>query len=244
MSDTDRPRPRARRRAPAPDESGPTGARTTAVAEPLEDRTRGEEAAAGTAEDPPCDPDGDRAEETAAAEDDDLDDAPVRRSRRVTVPVVPALGLLLVLLLGLVAYLAAPRLFAEESSVRTDTYVEVLQAARANVVDLTSFDYLTIDDDIEQARRVTTGDLTEESVSGLERVRQQLVEGQAVTSTEVVGAGVTRATDDEGTVVMVIATTRQAAGVPAEVRRDRIEVDLEKVGDRWLLSAIRGTPDE
>ncbi|MGY1770641.1 hypothetical protein [Blastococcus sp. SYSU D00813] len=277
MSDTDRPRPSARRRAPAParDEAEPTGARTTAVAEPLAEPTTAEETASGAAvpahaadDDAPAarpgrrsrhrraraadaagansdsDADDDTDTDTDTDTDADSDAEPARRGRRVTVPVVPALGLLLVLLLGLVSYLAAPRLFAEESSVRTDTYVEVLQAARANVVDLTSFDHLTIDDDIEQARRVTTGELTEESVAGLERVRQQLVDGQAVTSTEVVGAGVTRATDDEGTVVMVIATTRQAAGVPAEVRRDRIEVDLEKVGDRWLLSAIRGTPDE
>ena len=156
-------------------------------------------------------------------------------------PLAPALGVLLLLLLALNAYLLAPRLFGEESSVRTGTYVDVLQAARSNVVDLTSFDHLTIDDDIEQARRVTTGDLTEESVTGLEEVRQQIVDAQAVTSSEVVGAGVTRATEDEGTVVMVIATTREAAGVPAQVRRDRIEVDLQREGDRWLLSGIRGT---
>lgn len=254
MSDTARPRPSARRRAPAPapEEIESTGARTTTVAEPDADLPADDAATPDATFDdaPPIDATGadpavdDTAVGTGEADDDLGVDEPARRGRRVAVPVVPALGLLLVLLLGLVAYLAAPRLFAEESSVRTDTYVEVLQAARANVVDLTSFDYLTIDDDIEQARRVTTGDLTEESVAGLERVRQQLVDGQAVTSTEVVGAGVTRATDDEGTVVMVIATTRQAAGVPAEVRRDRIEVDLQKEGDRWLLSAIRGTPDE
>jgi Mce-associated membrane protein len=223
VSETARPRPSAHRRAPASgaDELDAAGSQQTAVADPPEDTV----------------PDD-------ASEQAD-DDAAPRQRRRISVPLVPALGVLLLLLLGLNAYLLAPRLFADESSVRTGTYVAVLQAARSNVVDLTSFDYLTIDDDIEQARRVTTGDLTEESVTGLENVRQQLVDGQAVTSTEVVGAGVTRATEDEGTVVMVIATTRQAAGVAAQVRRDRIEVDLRREGDRWLLSAIRGTgPDD
>ncbi len=270
MSDTARPRPSARRRAP--DEVDGGGAGSTAVADALdvtgtqdEDPTTAPE---GDAADPEpavrsrrglrragrhatadgtddhldgTDRDADTDGRTDA--DGDLAAAP-RERRRTSVPLVPVLGVLLLLLLGLNAFLLAPRFTGEESSVRTGTYVDVLQAARANVVDLTSFDHLTIDDDIEQARRVTTGDLTDESVEGLERVRQQLVDGQAVTSTEVVGAGVTRATDDEGTVVMVIATTRQAAGVPAQVRRDRIEVDLQRVGDRWLLSAIRGTPDE
>ncbi len=250
MSDTVRPRPSARRRGPAPaaEEAAGTGTRSTAVAE--HDLVTGPggtdgdpaDVAADAAPTPagPASPSGD---DDPAGTDAAADAAP-RHRRRIAVPLVPALGVLLLLLLGLNASLLAPRLFADESSVRTSTYVAVLQAARANVVDLTSFDHLTIDDDIEQARRVTTGNLTDESVEGLERVRQQLVDGQAVTSTEVVGAGVTRATDDEGTVVMVIATTRQAAGVPAQVRRDRIEVDLQREGDRWLLSAIRGTPDE
>ncbi|RBY89995.1 hypothetical protein [Blastococcus sp. TF02A-26] len=247
MSDPDRPRPSARRRGPdaatPPDgDAEAAGARTTAVAD------HGDEPALATGEETPADAPARRAPERDEADADpvgdtdaDADDAPVRRRRRISVPLAPALGVLLILLLALNAYLLAPRLFAEESSVRTGTYVDVLQAARSNVVDLTSFDHLTIDDDIEQARRVTTGELTEESVSGLEEARQQIVDAQAVTSSEVVGAGVTRATEDEGTVVMVIATTRQAAGVPAQVRRDRIEVDLRREGDRWLLSAIRGT---
>ncbi|WP_029433475.1 hypothetical protein [Blastococcus sp. URHD0036] len=221
MSDPDRPHP---------------SARSTAVAEHGEDPATDVDApttTAGTATTT------DRSGTDAAAEDPA--DVPARRRRRTSVPLAPLLGVLLLLLLAGNAYLLAPRLFGEESSVRTGTYVDVLQAARSDVVDLTSFDYLTIDDDIEQARRVTTGDLTDESVSGLEGARQQIVDAQAVTSSEVVGAGVTRATEDEGTVVMVIATTRQAAGVPAQVRRDRIEVDLQREGDRWLLSAIRGT---
>ncbi|MGY1742384.1 MULTISPECIES: hypothetical protein [unclassified Blastococcus] len=269
MSDTDRPRPSARRRAPAPgtEDAETAGARTTTVTEPAPagpggpedaaDRTVADEDAAGAparrsrlrrrhaapeAEDRPA--------PTAPAgrtDDDPADDdpEPAHARRRISVPLVPALAVLLFLLLVLNGVLLAPWLSREESPVRTDTYVDVLQAARSNVVDLTSFDHLTIDADIEQARRVTTGDLREESVAGLERVRQQLVDGQAVSSTEVVGAGVTRATEDEATVVMVIATTRQAAGVPAQVRRDRIEVDLQREGERWLLSAIRGTgPDD
>ena len=80
-----------------------------------------------------------------------------------------------------------------ESAVRTGDYVEALQAARSGVVDLTSFDYLTLDDDIEQIRRVTTGDLREESVAELDERRQEITDLQAVVNTEVVGAGVTRA---------------------------------------------------
>jgi Mce-associated membrane protein len=252
VSDPDRPRPSARRHGPAATtpadgDADVAGARSTAVAEHDEEpatdagTVTGTGTGAGSHVATETDAPTDSPAQDRTDDEPDEADAPARRRRRISVPLAPALGVLLLLLLALNAYLLAPRLFGEESSVRTGTYVDVLQAARSNVVDLTSFDYLTIDDDIEQARRVTTGDLTDESVSGLEEARQQIVDAQAVTSSEVVGAGVTRATEDEGTVVMVIATTRQAAGVPAQVRRDRIEVDLQREGDRWLLSAIRGT---
>ncbi|SEO67135.1 hypothetical protein [Trujillonella endophytica] len=258
MSDTARPRPSARRRAPlpAPVAREAAGSPARAAVADAGMRPDGAEEEVPGAPDPTpddgarglrADDPADRPAGEGTTDDGEGDRAttPRRRRRAIGLPLVPALGVLLLLLLGLNAYLLAPRLFAEESSVRTGTYVDVLQAARANVVDLTSFDYLTIDEDIEQARRVTTGELTGETVGSLEDARQALVDGQAVTSTDVVGAGVTRATEDEGTVVMVISTTRQGSGVPAQVSRSRIEVDLQREGDRWLLSAIRGTgPDE
>ena len=89
-----------------------------------------------------------------------------RGRSRVSLPLVPILSVLLVLLLGAAAFLWFTR--PGESAVRTGDYAEALQAARSGVVDLTSFDYLTLDDDIEQIRRVATGDLREESVAELD----------------------------------------------------------------------------
>jgi Mce-associated membrane protein len=159
---------------------------------------------------------------------------------RISVRLMPALSILLVLLLGAVAYLWFTR--PESSTVRTGDYAEALQAARSGVVDLTSFDHLTLDDDIEQARRVTTGDLREESVDQLDQRRQQITELQAVVNTEVVGAGVTRADGEDATVLLVIQSTQQSAASPQpEIVRYRIEVTLEKSDGRWLLSGIKGT---
>ena len=164
-----------------------------------------------------------------------------RRGRgRISLRLVPALAVVLVLLLGAAAFLWFSR--PGGSAVRTGDYAEALQAARSGVVDLTSFDYLTLDDDIEQARRVTTGDLREESVAQLDQRRQEITELQAVVNTEVVGAGVTRADGEDATVLLVIQSTQESAASPqAEVVRYRIEVTLEKPDDRWLLSGIKGT---
>ena len=177
--------------------------------------------------------------EPRPADEPPLDDDDVRTRRRPSLPLVPVLALLLVLLLGAGAFLWFTR--AEPSSVTTEDYVEALQAARSNVVDFTSFDHLTLDDDIEQVRRVSTGDLRDEAVDQLESRRQQITDSEAIVSTEVIDAGVTRANADEATVLLVIQTTRETnASEQAEVVKYRIEVEMQKDDERWFLTAIRG----
>ncbi|PWW22753.1 Mce-associated membrane protein [Geodermatophilus normandii] len=171
------------------------------------------------------------------------DEEPAPRARRrPSVPLVPVLAGLLVLLLAAATWLALPWFRGDAGSpVRTDSYVEVLQAARSGIVDLTSFDALTIDDDIEQVRRVATGDLRDESLAQLQDRRQELVDAQAVVQTEVVGAGVVSAGEDTGTVLLVIQSTQQSTAAPqAQVLRYRIQVELVRQDGRWLLSGISG----
>ncbi len=167
-------------------------------------------------------------------------DGRTTRARRPARPAVPLLAVLLVLLLAAGTYLWFTR--PGESAVRTGDYAQALQAARSGVVDLTSFDHLTLDDDIEQVRRVATGDLREESVAQLDQRRQQITDVEAVVNTEVIGAGVTRADGDDATVLLVIESTQESTASPqAQIVRYRIQVDLEKEDGRWLLSGIKGT---
>jgi Mce-associated membrane protein len=161
------------------------------------------------------------------------------RRGRPSLPLVPVLGVLLVLLLGAAGFLWFTR--TEPSAVTTDDYVEVLQAARSKVVDFPSFDYLTLDDDIEQVRRVSVGDLRDGAVEQLDSRRQEITDAEAVVSTEVIGAGVTRADSENATVVMVIQTTRETnASEQAQVVKYRIEVEMQHADGRWVLSKITG----
>src|SRR4051794_14278615 len=163
-----------------------------------------------------------------------------RRGSPPSLPLVPTLAVVLALLLGGIAFLWFSR--PDSSAVRTGHYVAALQAARSGVVALTSFDYLTLDDDIEQVRRVATGDLRDEAVRELDDNRDQITQAEAVVNTEVVGAGVTRADAAAATVLLVIRSTQESnASEQAQVVRYRIEVELEKSGSRWLLSGIKGT---
>lgn len=171
-------------------------------------------------------------------EPEDGSDAAGHR-RRASLPLVPVLAVLLVLLLAGTGWLLATR--PEGSSVRTEDYVDVLQAARAGIVDVASFDHVTLDDDIQQIRSVTTGDLQTESVDQLDSRRQEITAAQAVVNTEVVGAAVGAAGTDSATVYMVIQSTQSSsASEQTQVQRYRIQVDLTKDGDRWLLSGITG----
>ncbi|HZB20760.1 MAG TPA: hypothetical protein VE463_13075 [Blastococcus sp.] len=166
-----------------------------------------------------------------------------RTRSRLSLPLIPTLLLLLALLEGATAYLWSTR--PDASAVRTGDYVEALQAARSGVVDMTSFDHLTLDDDIEQIRRVSTGELREEAVDELDASRQQITDAQAVVNTEVVGGGVTKAGSSAATVWLVIQSTQESnQSEQAQVARYRIEVELEKPDGRWLLSGIKGTGTE
>lgn len=197
-----------------------------------------DDAVAGTVAGPggePAGPDDTATRGVADPGDDDRDGS----RPRLSVPLVPVLATLLVLLLAAAAFLWFTR--PEPSAIRTADYVEALQAARSGVVDMTSFDHLTLDDDIEQIRRVTTGDLREEAVAELENTRDQLIESEAIVNTEVVGAGVTRAGSEAATVVMVVQATQESSASPqAQIVRYRIQVELTKENDRWVLSGITG----
>ena len=195
-----------------------------------------------TSVDPGAEPTGatDAGEPDAGAPGEGTPDAGAPRGGRISLRLVPALSILLVVLLGTVAGLWFTR--QAESAISTRDYAEALQAARSGVVDLTSFDHLTLDDDIEQARRVATGDLREESVAQLDQRRQEITNLQAVVNTEVVGAGITRADGEDAMVLLVIQSTQESAASPqAQIVRYRIEVTLEKPDGRWLLSGIKGT---
>ena len=215
----------------APDLAAPTGT------DPLDggtpDRGAADETAADHARD---DAAGDADAEDA---DEDSDDPAADDARGLSLPLVPVLAVLLALLVAGTVFLWVTR--PGESSVRTGDYVGALQAARAGIVDVTSFDHVTLDDDIEQIRNVTTGDLREETVQQLDASRQQITDAQAVVNTTVVGAAVGAVDGDSATVFAVLQSTQQtSASEQAQVQRYRVEIDLTREDGRWLLSGITG----
>lgn len=164
-----------------------------------------------------------------------------RGPRMPSVLLTRALAVLLVLLVAALGYLWVTR--PAPSSIQRADYVGALEGARSGIIDLTSFDYLTFDDNLRQIKAVTTGDLQTESLKALNDRRKDITSSQAVVNTKVIegGAGVTKATSKAATVVLVIETTQKTkASTQAQVTRYRIEVQMSKVNGRWLLSGISG----
>jgi Mce-associated membrane protein len=182
------------------------------------------------------------AEAADEADEPAEDDRARRRRPGGSGPLVAVLAVLLVLLLAGGAWLWFTR--PATSSVRTGDYVAVLQAARSEIVDLTSFDYLTYDEDIAKVKRITTGDLQKEVVDQLNKTRSDVTDAQAVVSTEVVAAAVTQADGEHGTVVLFIQSTQKNNTVTqAQVLQYHVEAELTQVDGRWLLSGITGRGD-
>jgi Mce-associated membrane protein len=219
-------------------ETTDSAATTAREAEPAADETTDEQASAESAAAARRRRRQERAAARASVAEDAEAEQPAQRSRSGG-PLVPVLSVLLLLLLAGAGFLWFTR--PATSSIKTTDYVSVLEAARSGVVDLTSFDYLTLDDDLRQIKNVSTGDLRKESTDTLNKNRKTITDSQAVVSTKIIGAGVTKADSSNGTVVLVIETTQKSkASTQAQVTRYRIEVQMTKVGGRWLLSGITG----
>lgn len=190
--------------------------------------------------------DGDEAEDSDKAEDSELSNSqgsPARRRRslpRIRVSLTAMVAAVLVILLGVGSWLFLHRP-VDQSPVELTAFDEILSAARSGIVDVTSFDYLTLDQDIAEIDAVTTAELHDDTIAALTDRRDQLVTDQQVSSTEVIAASVTEATATRATALIVLRARVKNLLTPQEtVTRYRIEVKLELVDGHWLLSGLSG----
>ncbi|MBA3338423.1 MAG: hypothetical protein H0T54_01500 [Geodermatophilaceae bacterium] len=185
--------------------------------------------------------DGEAAESDAA----DGEGAPKspRRGRslpRIRVSLTALVAVLLVVLVGAGSWLFLTRPVAQ-SPIELTAFDEILSAARSGIVDVTSFDYLTLDQDIAEIDAVTTDELHDDTITALTDRRDQLVTDQQVSATEVIAASVTQATATRATALIVLRARVKNLLTPQEtVTRYRIEVKLRLVDGRWLLSGLTG----
>ena len=127
-----------------------------------------------------------------------------------------------------------------EAEDRDDRRADALQAARQHVVNLTSIDYRTLDRDLRRVLRGSTGDFREEFKAGTSDLRALLTESQAVSTGEVLEAGIVHDDRDSARVLVVAdSTVRNTASEQPQERHYRIQLDLVRHGDRYLVTDLQ-----
>jgi Mce-associated membrane protein len=116
---------------------------------------------------------------------------------------------------------------------------EILQAARQQGVNITTLDHRSVEQDLQRVLALSTGNFREEFVAGTKDLTDLVVENKAVSTGEVLEAGIVTADSDSARVLVVAdSTVSNSTTEEQQVRHYRMQLDLVRRGDRWLTSAL------
>jgi Mce-associated membrane protein len=116
-------------------------------------------------------------------------------------------------------------------------------AAKQAVEDVLSYDYRTVDDDIERARSEATGEFAAQYAASADRLADQAKQTQAIVQATATAPAVVAANGDQVVVLLFVdqASVKQLedAGSPStRIDQSRVRVTMSRVGDRWLVSQL------
>lgn len=114
-----------------------------------------------------------------------------------------------------------------------------LQAAKDYAVVLTTLDAKNIDENYRKSLDGATGEFKDAYSQGATQLRQVLIDNKASGTGIVVAAAVKSATPDKVEVLLFVDQSITNANNPSpRIDRNRIDMTMEKVGDRWLASRV------
>jgi Mce-associated membrane protein len=156
-------------------------------------------------------------------------------------------SLLLALLgLGVVAVLAVVIVFAmqlRDTRAEDQRREDILQSARQQGVNITTLDYRSVDKDLSRVLAQSTGTFRKEFEAGTKDLTDLVVKNKAVSTGEVLAAGIVTADSDSARVLVVAdatvanSATGSATAAP-QVRHYRMQLDMVRSGNRWLTSTL------
>jgi Mce-associated membrane protein len=148
-----------------------------------------------------------------------------------------ALALAAVACVVLIA-LTLPRMSAADE--RDQRRTEVLQAARQAAVNFTTLDYRRLDRDLGRVLAGATGEFRSQFEAGTKDLSELVTANQAVSKGEVLEAGVVSDDADSARVLVVAdSTVTNAAESEPQKRHYRLQLDLVRDGERWLVSDLK-----
>jgi Mce-associated membrane protein len=187
-----------------------------------------EPVAGGEADVPPVEPE--------AVELEPFELAAPARSSGVLLSI--ALGLVLIVLLGAVGWLAMD---ARDRRTHDDSRQAALQAARQEAVNLTTISYQTADADLGRIIAAATGTLKTQFQAQRAQFPTVLARDKSVSVGTVLAAGV--ASQSAGTVEALVAVDASVSNAASEktgpvVKHYRMDMKLVRVGGHWLVSQV------
>lgn len=165
--------------------------------------------------------------------------AVVRTARGLTRAQLLLLGLLGLGVVGAVVAVVVLSLRLHDANDTSTQREEILQAARQQGINLTTLDHRSVDEDIERVLASATGTFKEEFAAGTKDLTDLVVENEAVSTGEVLEAGIVTADSDSARVLVVVdSTVSNSATGEEQVRHYRMQLDLALSGTRWLTSDL------
>lgn len=115
-----------------------------------------------------------------------------------------------------------------------------LQAAPAEAVALLSYDYRSVDQDLQRARATLTGGYRDQFTAEASKVTAPAARAQHITThATVIGSAVVRADPEEVVVLLFVNQSTRSSRSPAvQLSAHRIQLTMALVGDRWLVSNL------
>ena len=151
-----------------------------------------------------------------------------------------ALVLLVVLVVVAAAVVLATRLGPVLAQRGTDERrTQVLQQAKQHAVNFTTLDFESFDEDVELVLDGSTGAFREQFRAGVDDVRELVTQNESRSVGTVREAALVSDDDDSARVLVVVDTevTNIASRTPVP-RHYRIQMDLTRTGDSWLVSDL------
>jgi Mce-associated membrane protein len=150
------------------------------------------------------------------------------------------LGLLVVVAVAAVALAATSYATVSAAADRSDRREAVLDSARQQAVNFTTLDYRHLDRDLGRVLGGATGDFRKQFRSGTKDLSTLVTQNKAVSRGEVLDAGLVSSDDDSARVLVVAdSTVTNAADPKPQKRHYRMQLDLVRHGDRWLVSDLQ-----
>lgn len=116
---------------------------------------------------------------------------------------------------------------------------DILAAARQEALNFVSIDYRNFDQDSKNVLAGATGDFKQQFSDETQTLKSLVTTNKAISSGQVLQAGVVTATATNARVLVVAdGTVANTAAPSGQVRNYRLQMDLVNQGGTWLTSAI------